>query len=237
MDKENKSHPDQTKLPPQATVQAPPDTVSLEDVERRLQIVEKTESSMTELLKWAFIAFTVTVSIVAVYNWWSVKTDYEKDKEYMRQQAYIFAKQSDLAQKELTHANNKKMQELKYEMETSFVTASNIMQKSLDVIQYNNDVKWTNASVAISNTMRLTAMVLTNILYNVSASIHAEVSSELTNDDVAINKILVQIQERAHQETAEAMGMAAMVQGKTQLAEYESHTKQLNGLSTLRKSW
>jgi|ERR1039458_257805 hypothetical protein len=79
MGEETKNQPDQSKLQTQATEQKP----TIQEIDGRLQIVEKTEGRMFDLLKWGF----ALLMIFAGGNWWLSKSNYDRDKESLIERA------------------------------------------------------------------------------------------------------------------------------------------------------
>src|ERR1017187_3229971 len=186
-------------------------SVLIDDIDRRLQIVEKTESNMSEMVKWGFglgiSIFTTVAALFVGFNWISANNNYERDKENFQQR-------QTLAQQEITVSNEKKLQELRNQIESSFLTLSNNLQDTLIRIEHTNDAKWFNVATAITNGATQAGIIITTNLTILRNKINSQVEYSLSNNVTSINDVLVKIQSKVDSQTSKSLASAAMAQGE-----------------------
>jgi hypothetical protein len=220
----------QKKLPQTNTAT----NVSIEAVEQRLQVVEKTEARMFEVLKWGFAIFSGAAILFTGFNWWSSRSNYERDKDSLKQQVEILEKQLTLAQQELTVSNDKHLADFKSEADSLFLSSSTNLQNEFAMMQRNNDVKWTNISIGWTTIVTNEVTMMTNLINSLTAAVvkdlahnRSDVNDALTNAETKINWVTDAIQTNVDRATFKAMGSAIMAQEQFYLGKKTSRSVDL----------
>jgi hypothetical protein len=157
--------------------QPEPTQQTVEPLEQKLNALENSQEKMFSILKGGFGTLATLALALLAGNIYSSHSNYERDKDSLKQQVEILEKQLTLAQQELTASNEKKLFELKTETESSFLTISNNLQAQLATILKTNDAKWFATATAITNASEL---IKSNLL-TLDAQIYASVNALLSN--------------------------------------------------------
>ena len=152
---------------------------------------------MFDLLKWGFTIFSGLAILFSGASWWNSKTNYDRDKDSLKQQVEMFQKQLALSQQELKDSNEKKFSE-------SFVTISNNLQSELISIMQTNDLKWLNIAAAISNNGK----IITTNLVMLDATLRASNDAAISNAIFFMNQTFVQIQTNLYQKSDKSLAFA-----------------------------
>lgn len=132
---------------------------SIEDVELRLRTLEKTEGRMFEIIKWAF----GLMALFVVYNWWTGKTSYDRDKADLKDQVAILQKQLVNSQQELT--------------DKMFKESSTNLQNQFVLMQWTNDQKWIRVATTLNESIA-----------SISASVVHDMAVNTTNINFVLEK-------------------------------------------------
>ena len=82
-----------------------------------------------EVLKWGMGMLIVLVIVFAGSNWWIGKTNYDKDKEFRKQQTEIIQQKLAMYQTDLASLNEKQLAEIRSRGETNYTGLCAVMDK------------------------------------------------------------------------------------------------------------
>ena len=175
-------------------------------------------------------------------NWWTSKTNYERDKDALKQQVELLQKQLDLEQKDSIESNVRKFSDLKLEAGWSLLSISNNLQSKLFTIQQTNDAKWFNVATHFTNFgLKFAAQLtndgmkmlelITNTLTTMDASTRHELNLSITNAENKINFAIAYMNTNIEVAIDGAMGVSLMAQGELQLKNKVSRRMELHAAS------
>jgi|ERR1017187_6127507 hypothetical protein len=206
------SEPQNSVPPPTASGPSLPTNATQDsELEKRLLAHEKAENRVFEVLKWGMGIFTTAAVLFTGFNWWSAKTNYDRDKEY-------FQNKLTLVQNEMSVSNDKQMSEIQKQAEASFAAFSNSLQNEFLSLQQENDNKWTNLLTAMTNGMVAGFAVQDAAIDRILAQKDAQFAENVTNIVRGVNEFI----SHANKITAGVRGMALMLQGTSGLKDSSS---------------
>lgn len=160
-------------------------------LDQRLKVLESNESRAFESVKFGLTTFTLIAGLLIAHNWWSAKTNYEREKEY-------FQNQLALTQRESALSNDKQSAELRKQAESSIIANSNNLQNAFVSLQQQNDARWTNMMAGLTNAISVLGTGLgTNVANGLQNNI-TQLNVAFTNEMNAINQAL-----KVHREALE----------------------------------
>ena len=189
-------------------------------LEQRVKAIENNENRAFDSVKWgmgilfaSLGAFTLIGGGLIGYNWWSAKTNYERDKE-------SFQNRLGLIEKETALSNERQMGEIKKQSESSLIAISNNLQNAFLTLEHQIDEKrsnaiavWSNAIMVMSTNMGTEFTRERTELNVVITNLFASVNAALKQNTAILNSTITNIEEAISQATAGANGVSAMVQG------------------------
>jgi hypothetical protein len=202
-----------------------------ETVEERLRVLEKPESRMFEILKWGMGIFGVFAVAFAGFNWWSAKTNYERDRDYLKQQTDILARALTLAQHELMLSNDQRIDTIRKDTQNSLLSISNSLQEEFTSLLRTNELRYSNSLVNLTNAIVQLTLGITNVLSQYGSNILSLVSSQETNINIFLTNAathltaqITQIDTNSAKYLYQGSGMAFMLQGNMIMSDVKKRT-------------
>ena len=91
----------------------------LESAEARVSDLDKAHSRGLDLLKWGMGLFGSFALVFAGFNWFTARTNYERDKDYLKQQVDLLEKTVAVSQREINNSNDKRLSDMENEIGTN----------------------------------------------------------------------------------------------------------------------
>ena len=117
-----------------------------------------------EVLKWGMGMLIVLVIVFAGSNWWIGKTNYDKDKEFRKQQTEIIQQKLAMYQTDLASLNEKQLAEIRSRGETNYTGLCAVMDKRImdAFMVFSNSIAAKTESVANEMNDLFEGLSLTN---------------------------------------------------------------------------
>ena len=168
----------------------------IEVFEHRFNELDKSNSRGLDILKWGmgmFITFAIVfASFIAGFNWWAGKTSYDKDKDFLHQQADLLSKTLVISQKELAFLNDKQLDNIRNEAATNNAILSAAIQKnSLDgliLLRSNLYERFQQLSASLNDQLRLYLQTNDVVISNLMASYRLSLSNATALSEMELRK-------------------------------------------------
>jgi len=164
------------QLPTPANNQPP------EAIERRLLVLEQTQSNMFDLLKWGFGTLTAFAILFVTYNWLSGKSNYDRDKQALASDVETAQRRLDITKQEMAMANEEQIKKLNEKIQSELNSLFSTNAKALSELFIDREKQLVENFSAISNSvLHITSKELARIDQQI-------LNDELTNT-VAISNL------------------------------------------------
>ena len=210
---------DESQKPTPAAAPAPELTL-----DQRVKALENNENRGFKILKWGFGIFSLFIVFFAGFNWLSAKANYDREREDFQREREDFQNRLALIEKETALSNEKQIDEIKKQSESSLIAISNNLQNAFVALEHQADARRSNAVAAFTNAILL---LTTNLVEQVNANL-ARITEEFNVTTTNINRALAgaikqnteilnstvtNVQADVTKAIAGAKGVSAMVQG------------------------
>ncbi len=200
---------------------APPSPHSPQEVslEQRLLTLEKGDNRAFRFVQLAMGIFVLFIG----FNWWSAKTNYDRDREYFQNRLALAQseissandKQITELRKQTEFSNEKQMNEIRKQADASLISISNNLQNDFVALEHQIDEKRSNAVVAFTNSIMRLATNVQNGMEILITNMNKALDGSIKQNTEILNNTLTNIQGEVNKATAGARGVSLMVQSSS----------------------
>jgi hypothetical protein len=196
---------------------------SIDQTEQRLLGLENIHEKIFTLVKWSFGTLLTFTLVLVAGNYFTSKSNYERDQDQLKQQVQLLKNQLDLAELQLKYSDNIKFTDMQFKMQESFASISNNLLAEVSTIERTNNIKWQQISALLSDaSTNLSRTIMTN-LSTFDSQIRGNVFDIMSNNIANINSNFIQLQKVFNAKADGAIASSLMVQARN------TPTKDLHG--------